>query len=206
MPGIRFITLQKGLNQNTSTRDKIIVPPNRYDPMKKNIPFAVFALFIFYYSHGQNPWELGVEYQRSIGKGFNDHLGGVRYENFKQKGSFSLGIQYQFSSQKSYSVSRGYALYLGYRYAFSNNFTGNTPFVGARIRFSLQNFDGKTSLNSLLITPSAEAGYHFIFAKRFFGAPMLGYGYTIKLSKDYNSLDEDIGGRILPGLSAGYRF
>lgn len=174
--------------------------------MKKYFIILFTATILTSVSWSQKPWELGAEYQRSIGKGFSDHLGGIRYESFNNKNSFSIGLQYQFSSNKSYSTSRGFALYAGYRYAFGSNTKGNNPFVGARVRFSFQNFDGKTILNSLLITPSAEAGYHFVFAKHFFGAPMLGYGYTIKLSKDYNSLDEDVGGRFLPGLSAGYRF
>jgi len=175
-------------------------------PMKKLFLLLITTSFVFLNSDAQNPWELGVEYQRSIGQGFSDHIGGVRYESFSGKGSFSVGIQYQFSSKKSYSVSKGYALYAGYRYAFGKITTGNNPFIGARVRFSLQNFDGKTSLNSLLITPSAEAGYHFVFAKRIAAAPYLGYGYTLKLSKDYNSLDEDVGTRFLPGISASYRF
>jgi hypothetical protein len=45
-----------------------------------------------------------------------------------------------------------------------------------------------------------------VFAKHYFGAPSIGYGYTIKFSKDYNSLNEDVGGRIIPSASAGYHF
>jgi len=174
--------------------------------VKVNILFPIVFLFSMLNSLAQNPWELGAEYQRSMGKGFYDHMAGARYEMFKNKNSFSVGVLYQFSSAKSYSTSRGFALYTGYRYAFGSNIKGNNPFAGARVRFSFRNFDGKSILNSLFITASAEAGYHFIFAKHFYGAPMLGYGYTFKISKDYNSLDEDIGGRFLPGISAGYRF
>ena len=50
------------------------------------------------------------------------------------------------------------------------------------------------------------AVYHLVFAKRIYAAPSVGYGYTLKISKDYNSMDEDNGGRVIPSLSAGYRF
>jgi len=70
----------------------------------------------------------------------------------------------------------------------------------------MENVDGKTNLNSFFITPFAEAGYHFMFAKSFYAAPSVGYGYSIKLTKEYNSLDEDVGKRFIPSLSAGYRF
>lgn len=154
----------------------------------------------------QKPFELGAEYMRSFGKGYNSARAAVRGESFNNKSSFSVGITYQLASKQSYSVSRGFGLYLGYRYAFSNKTPGNSPFLGARVLFSLENFEGQTSNNSLFITPWAEAGYHFIFAKSFFAAPAIGYGFTKKMSKDYNSLNEDDGGRFIPSLSAGYRF
>ncbi|HET9744781.1 MAG TPA: hypothetical protein VFP97_03650, partial [Chitinophagaceae bacterium] len=65
---------------------------------------------------------------------------------------------------------------------------------------------GKTNLGSLMFTPGAEAGYHFVFGTHIFTAPSIGYGYQIKITKEYNSRDDDVGGRIIPGLSAGYRF
>jgi hypothetical protein len=174
--------------------------------MRQLTLLVLFSLPASLVVHSQNPLELGVEYQRSMGKGYYDHLAGIRGESIQNKSSFSGGIFYQFSSNKSYSVSRGFGCYAGYRYSFGSNITGNNPFIGARIRFTFQNFEGKTILNSFLITPSAEAGYHFSFAKNFYAAPALGYGYTIKLTKEYNSLDEDEGGRFLPGISTGYRF
>lgn len=154
----------------------------------------------------QKPFELGAEYIRSLGQGYNHAKAAVRGESFNNKNSFSLGLTYQLSSKKSYSVSHGFGLYLGYRYSFSTKNPGNSPFAGARVLFSLENFEGQTSQNSLFITPWAEAGYHFIFAKNFFGAPAVGYGKTFKISKDYHSLDEDNGGRIIPSIAAGYRF
>lgn len=156
----------------------------------------------------QNPLELGVEYLRYIGQGYNNAKAAVRGESFNNKSSFSAGITYQLASKKAYSVSHGFGLYVGYRYYFSENIIlkGNSPFAGARVLFSLENFEGQTSRNSLLITPWAEAGYHLVFAKRFYAAPSVGYGYTVKFSKDYHSMDEDNGTRVIPSLSAGYRF
>jgi hypothetical protein len=157
-------------------------------------------------SYAQHPFEAGVEYIRSIGQGYNNARAAVRGESFSNKNSFSAGITYQLSSAKAYSVSRGFGLYIGYRYAFSSNVNSSSIFAGARILFSLENFEGQTKNNSLFITPWAEAGYHFIFGKSFYAAPSVGYGYTLKVSKDYNSLNEDDGKRLMPSLSAGYRF
>lgn len=158
----------------------------------------------------QHPFELGGEFIRASGQGYTTNKVAVRYESygnsFTNKNSYSIGITKAFASGKSYSVSRGFGLYIGYRRAFGNNLKGNNPFAGARVLFSLENFEGKTSRNSLLITPWAEAGYHVTFLKRVFAAPSLGYGYTFKFSKDYNSLDEDVGKRFIPSASLGYRF
>ena len=174
--------------------------------MSKYSLLIIITVFIALSSAAQKPFELGAEYMRPIGKGYNNGRAALRGESFNNKSSFSAGITYQLASKKSYSVSHGFGLYLGYRYAFSNNVNGNSPFLGARILFSLENFEGQTSNNSLFITPWAELGYHLVFAKHIFAAPSIGYGYTKKMSKDYNSLNEDDGGRIIPALSAGYRF
>lgn len=173
--------------------------------MNKLFLFVVAALLFSSGSNAQNPFELGAEYLRPIGKGYNSAKAAIRGESFNNKSSYSAGITYQLASKKAYSVSRGFGIYFGYRYAFSNKLNGNSPFAGARILFSLENFEGQTTNNSLFITPWAEVGYHLMFAKRFYAAPAIGYGYTKKMSKDYNSLNEDDGGRIIPSLSAGYR-
>ncbi|HEX4876893.1 MAG TPA: hypothetical protein VFV31_09505 [Chitinophagaceae bacterium] len=167
----------------------------------------LFALiFLCSWAHAQQPKELGAEYIRSSGKGFTTAKVAARGETFNSRNSFSIGITYQLGSAKSYSVSRGFGLYVGYRYAFGKDSTGSKPFAGARILFSLENFEGQTNRNSLFITPWAEAGYHLLIARRFFAAPSAGFGYTFKFSKDYHSLDEDIGQRFIPSISAGYRF
>ncbi|MDZ4793477.1 MAG: hypothetical protein SGI83_04290 [Bacteroidota bacterium] len=173
--------------------------------MNKRFAFLFTAAFLTLHCSAQKPFELGAEYMRSFGKGYNSARAALRGESFSNKSSFSAGLTYQLASKKSYSVSRGFGLYVGYRYAFSNKTPGNSPFLGARVLFSLENFEGQSSSNSLFITPWAEAGYHFIFAKYFFAAPSVGYGFTRKMSKDYNSLNEDDGGRFIPSLSAGYR-
>jgi len=172
---------------------------------KSFLSFFVLSLIAVNVS-AQNPFEFGGEYIRSIGKGYNSGKAAARAESFSDKNSFSTGITYQLASKKSYSVSHGLGIFFGYRHAFSNKLTGSSPFAGARILFSLENFEGQTRNNSLFITPWAELGYHFIFAKHIFAAPGIGYGYTLKMSKDYNSLNEDDGGRLIPSLSAGYRF
>ena len=174
--------------------------------MPKQLLFIVAIMLVIFSSNAQHPFEFGGEYIRSIGKGYNNAKAAARGESFNNKSSFSAGITYQLASKKAYSVSHGLGLYVGYRYAFSNKTIGNSPFAGARVLFSLENFEGQTNRNSLFITPWAEVGYHLLFAKHIYAAPSIGYGYTKKISKDYNSLNEDDGGRIFPSLSAGYRF
>jgi len=174
--------------------------------MYKYFTGIILIVFAANRSSAQNPFELGGEYIKMIGKGYSTAKAAVRGETFSNKNSFSAGITYNLASSKSYSVSRGFGFYLGYRYSFSNKLTGNTPFAGARVLFSLEDFEGKGRDKSLLLTPFAEAGYHFVFAKSFFAAPAVGFGYTVEFTKGYNSLDEDRGQRIVPSLSAGYRF
>jgi hypothetical protein len=174
--------------------------------MKKPNLLILLALVVFNAASAQKPFELGGEYVKSLGRGYNNNIAGLRGETFRSKSSFSIGLTYHFSSSKSYSTSRGYGLYAGYRYSFSDDVDGNSPFLGARVLFCFENFDGKTSLGSLLMTPSAEAGYHFMFADNFYAAPAFAFGYTIKITKEYNSLDEDVGKRFQPMISAGYRF
>jgi hypothetical protein len=174
--------------------------------MTKFIFLAAVLFFSANTGFSQKPFEIGAEYIRSLGQGYNHAKAAIRGESFSSKSSYNAGLTYQLSSKKAYSVSHGFGLYIGYRYSFSNNINGNSPFAGARVLFSLENFEGQTSNNSLFITPWAEAGYHFVFGKRIYTAPSVGYGKTFKISKDYHSLDEDNGGRVMPSLSAGYRF
>lgn len=168
---------------------------------------TVLSIFLVIHAPcvAQQPFELGAEYIRSFGKGYNLAKAAVRGESFSRHNNYSIGITYQLGSHKAYSVSHGFGLYLGYRYSF-NIKTPSSAFAGARVLFSLENFEGQTRQNSLFITPWAEGGYHIFFARRFFAAPSLGFGKTFKISKDYHSLDEDNGPRLIPSISAGYRF
>jgi hypothetical protein len=77
---------------------------------------------------------------------------------------------------------------------------------GLRLLFAFENFEGKTNLGSLMFTPIGEAGYHFVFGDHIFTTPSIAYGYQIKVTKEHNTRDQDEGGRIIPGLAAGYRF
>ena len=154
----------------------------------------------------QNPWELGAEYQRSMGQGYKKNMAGLRYESYNNKSSWSIGLTYNLSSKETYSQYRGFGIYAGYRYGFSSNNKNGNAFAGARINFSFENFEGKNKVNGLSITPAAEFGYHFIFAKHIFTSPCIEGGYTIRLTHINNSLQEDEGARFIPGLSVGYRF
>jgi hypothetical protein len=174
--------------------------------MKK--PFFLFLLFITscLIARGQKPFELGAEYIGMFGKGYSTTKAGVRGETFSGKSSFSAGITYQFASGKSYSVSSGFGFYAGYRYAFKNDITASSLIAGARILFSFEDFEGKNRESSILITPMGELGYHLLLGKSFYAAPAAGFGYTIEMARGYNSLDEDRGGRLIPMVSAGFRF
>ena len=162
------------------------------------------VLFFTIKSPAQKPWELGGEYMKPIGKGYKSNIGGLRYEQFNNKTSFSIGLTYHFAPKDAYGGFRGYGLWIGFRNNFGDS--ASTPFVGARLMFAFENFDGKTSLGSLMFTPMAEAGYHFVFGKHIFTTPSIGWGYQKKLTKEFNSRNDDEGGRIIPGLAAGYRF
>jgi len=84
----------------------------------------------------QSRTELGAEYIRSMGKGYNHAKAAVRGESFNgSKNSFSAGITYQLGSKKAYSVSHGFGVYIGYRYSFSVK-TASSAFAGARVLFS----------------------------------------------------------------------
>lgn len=172
----------------------------------KSLILLTSTLTLTFCSLAQNPSELGAEYSKPIGKGYKSNIAALRYENFSNKLGFSVGLTYHFSPRDAYGGFKGYGVFAGLRNYFGNNTTGNNPFIGLRVLLALENFEGKTNLGSLMFTPSAEAGYHFVFGEHIFTTPSVGYGYQIKITKEYNSRDDDVGGRIIPGLSAGYRF
>ena len=172
----------------------------------KNLLLFLLISALTLTSAAQKPWELGPEYMMPIGKGYKSNIAGLRYEHFSNKIGFSIGITYHFSPRDAYSGFKGYGVFAGIRNYFGNNAKGSSPFIGARVLFAFENFEGKTNLGSLMFTPAAEAGYHFVFGTHIFTAPTIGYAYQIKITKEHNSRDDDVGGRIIPGLSAGYRF
>ena len=90
-----------------------------------------------------------------------------------------------------------------FRNSFGNNTSGSDPFIGLRVLFAFENFEGKTNLGSLMFTPIGEAGCHFVFGDHFFTTPSIGYGYQIKVTKEHNTRDQDEGGRIIPGSFGG---
>lgn len=174
--------------------------------MQKTSILVPLLLLISLSSRSQQLFELGGEVLKSYGKGYGTTKVAGRGENFNNKNSFSVGITWQLASKKAYSVSTGFGIFAGYRRAFGNNVKGSNPFGGGRLLISLEDFEGKTRQKSVMITPIVEAGYHFVFGKRIFTSPAVGFGYTIEMSQGFNSLNEDVGKRFIPSLSAGYRF
>ncbi len=167
---------------------------------------TILAIQLSFSLFSQQVFELGGEVLKSYGKGYGTTKVAGRGENFNNKNSFSVGITWQLASKKAYSVSTGFGIFAGYRRAFGNNLKGSNPFGGGRLLISLEDFEGKTRQKSVMITPIVEAGYHFVFGKRIFTSPAVGFGYTIEMSQGFNSLNEDVGKRFIPSLSAGYRF
>lgn len=173
--------------------------------MKKSL--AILTCLFVFSNAGFSQTEIGAEAQHAFGKGANFNMIGGRYEGFSGRSSWSVGLSFNFSSKKSYSEYKGFGLYLGYRYGFSYNNSGNgNAFLGFRTTFLFLNFAGKEKANSSSVMPTFEGGYQFIFGNHVYTTPSLGYGYSIKLSKDYNSMQEDAGSRFIPGISMGYRF
>ncbi|HET6767281.1 MAG TPA: hypothetical protein VFH08_07780 [Chitinophagaceae bacterium] len=172
----------------------------------KNLVLSALVSALCLAASAQNPWELGAEYMKPIGKGYKSNIVGPRYENFNNKTSFSVGITYHFSPKDAYGGFKGYGMYAGFRQGFGHLNSDSNPFIGLRVLFAFENFEGKTNLGSLMFTPIGEAGYHFVFGDHIFTTPSIGYGYQLKVTKEHNTRDQDEGGRIIPGLSAGYRF
>ena len=184
---------------------KIICRRKRFTTMKNLFLFLLVSALTLS-SAAQNPWELGAEYMRPMGRGYKSNIVGLRYENYNNKTSFSVGITYHFSPRDAYGGFKGYGMYAGFRQGFGHLNSDSNPFIGLRVLFAFENFEGKTNLGSLMFTPIGEAGYHFVFGDHFFTTPSIGYGYQIKVTKEHNTRDQDEGGRIIPGLAAGYRF
>ncbi|MBS1621062.1 MAG: hypothetical protein JST10_02355 [Bacteroidetes bacterium] len=164
---------------------------------------CVFGLMTVCYSQT----EFGPEVQHTFGKGASDNMFGLRYEGFRARNSWNIGLSYNFSSKKSYSQSKGIGFYIGYRRGFSYNNSGNgNAFLGFRSTFLFDSFMGKEKSKGSFIMPTFEGGYQFLFGNHVYATPAAGYGYKIKLNKEFNSLQEDEGGRFIPGISIGARF
>ena len=73
--------------------------------MKTPILFLILTTVMINVA-AQSRTELGAEYIRSMGKGYNHAKAAVRGESFNgSKNSFSAGITYQLGSKKAYSDS-----------------------------------------------------------------------------------------------------
>ena len=81
----------------------------------KNLLLIFLTSVLTLTAAAQKPWELGAEYMKPIGKGYKSNIVGVRYENFNNKTSFSIGITYHFSPRDAYGGFKGYGMYAGFR-------------------------------------------------------------------------------------------
>ena len=70
--------------------------------MQKIISFLIICSVITISAHAQQRREIGAEFQRSFGKGYSGNMAGPRYESYKNKNSFNIGLTYHFPTKKSF--------------------------------------------------------------------------------------------------------
>src|SRR5215204_2152532 len=102
----------------------------------KNLLLFLLSSVLTLTATAQNPWELGAEYMKPIGKSYKSNIAGLRYENFNNKTSFSIGITYHFSPRQAYGGFKGYGMYAGFRQGFGHLNSGSNPFIGLRVLFA----------------------------------------------------------------------
>jgi hypothetical protein len=179
------------------------------------IPFCLLSIKCF----SQHPGELSAEYQHGFGKNYNENSIGLRYEGYdnnnirntnnSNRGSWSLGVCYAFSSLRNgdkTAKGNGFGIFAGYRYGLKYGITGD-PYAGIRTSFIFgKDKSGKTYS---LFTPSLELGYHYTsqdFNKggAFTSFAAIGYDIKMKAAEKTEGLHE--GFIFSPGISFGWRF
>ncbi|HYM92766.1 MAG TPA: hypothetical protein VET23_01395 [Chitinophagaceae bacterium] len=177
--------------------------------MKKSIIIFICCCTTGIFSYSQNPYEFTAEYQHGFGKNFNENSIGPRYEVYSNKSSWSLGINYTFSSLgsgKNAGKGNGVEVYAGYHYGLSYGISGDL-FGGVRTSFTFGK-DGEGNKYTLF-TPSLETGYHYTtqdFKKGGVFTPFISLGYDVKVNSKESSKAAHEGPVFSPGISIGYRF
>ncbi len=164
-------------------------------------------------STGSSIWELGGEYQYNFGHNLSQHDLGIRYDGFKGRSNWNIGISYDFgktTNKTDVLKEYGFGLSVGYRYGFHYNANSNL-FGGVRATFEFDHWkdgSGKATSKETVFVPKIEAGYQRTFGTmgHEYATPSIGYGYGIKLNADGNETKADEGSRFIPGISFGYRF
>ncbi|MDP4260907.1 MAG: hypothetical protein Q8941_00135 [Bacteroidota bacterium] len=186
----------------------------------KQLIYALMGLCIFpAMGFSQHPSEISGEYQHGFGKSYNTNSIGLRYEGYdnnnsrntnnSNKGSWSLGVNYTFSSLRAANETakgRGIGVFAGYRYGLKYGISGNL-YGGIRTAFTFSK-DAPGSQYSLF-TPSLEFGYHYTsqdFGKGGAFTSFVALGYDIKMAADGKAKGVHEGAIFSPGISVGYRF
>jgi hypothetical protein len=186
----------------------------------KQIMYALTTICIFSATvFSQHPYEISGEYQHGIGKQYHSNSIGVKYEGFNNnnsrnlnksnQGSWSLGVNYSFSSMgkgKETAKGHGIGILAGYRYGLKYGLSGNL-FGGIRTTFTFGKNDPENKYSTF--TPSLEFGYHYTaqdFGKGGAFTPFVAFGYDFKIAADEKTKGVHERAFFSPGVSIGYRF
>lgn len=191
----------------------------KFDFMKQVIGILLSVCIFPLYSISQHPNEISGEYKLSFGKNYNAGNVGAVYEVFDNnnsrntnganKGSWSLGINYAFSStrmDKEKAKGKGFGLWMSYRYGLKYGLSGNL-YGGIRTAFTFSKDDPGNKYS--IFTPSLELGYHYTaqdFGKGGAFTSFVALGYDVKMTGDKKTKALHEGIILSPGITVGYRF
>lgn len=169
---------------------------------------SFFSLFSLTTTHAQTytytppnlittTWSLGAEYRYNP----KEQDLGVRYDYFKNKGSWNIGFTYTFGMGAE-KHDNGFGFSAGYRYNYQNSLNSSVyTGINASLLFGKNKAGNETALR-----PAIELGYQGVINNHYLIVPGVSYGYGIDLSKEKEKTTDYGGGRFLPGLAIAYRF
>ncbi len=179
--------------------------------MKLKIGFALTLLLASLFGQAQNtPFDISFEFQ-AYPTGL---IPGIRLEKgFGEKNAAHLRFGYQVIDHRDLGkhddeTGSGWGFTLGYHRYFKGGYQGF--FLGARNDFWFNSMEwemndgtsGKTDI--VVVQPTAQAGWVFLFGEKWLLSPTLSFGYEINVKTEGEATGE--GAIILLGLNFGRRF
>lgn len=179
--------------------------------MKLKIGFALILLFISLFCPAQSgPLDVTFEFQ-AYPTGL---IPGIRLEKgFGEKNAAHLRLGYQIIDHRDLGkhddeTGSGWGFTLGYQRFFKEGFKG--IFVGARSDLWFNKIDwamndgtsGKSDI--VVVQPTAQAGWLFLFGEKWLLSPTLAFGYEFNVKTEGEPTGE--GAIVLLGLNFGHRF